>query len=103
MFFQFETKLNMTTTKRKKVITIETLRRTVIHQSPNQALKIWCAFCLAEVEIITPKSAARLLNVSQREVFRRIEQGNLHFFETKVEEIFVCCNSLKQKEINNNE
>lgn len=87
----------MTKARRKKVITIETLQRTVIRQAPNKTQILWCEFCQAEVEMTTPELAANILGVRVREIYRRIEQGNLHFFESDAGEIFICCNSLKQK------
>jgi hypothetical protein len=47
----------------------------------------------------TPKSAALLLEITQREVFRRIEQGDLYFFEKKTGEPFIWTNPLKLKQI----
>ena len=85
---------NMTTSKRKRVITIETRQRTVIRQDSRQTYKIWCEICGLEVEMTTPQQAAHLLQQSLREVFRRIEKGNLHFFETETGEVFICKSSL---------
>ncbi|HVE57637.1 MAG TPA: hypothetical protein VNB22_12460 [Pyrinomonadaceae bacterium] len=41
-----------------------------------------------------PSQAANLLGITQREIFRRLEQGNLHFFETETGEVFICANPL---------
>ncbi len=85
----------MTTAKRKKIITIETFQRTVIHQTPNQTQNLWCEFCQAEVEITTPELAAFILDVKVREIYQRIEQGNLHFFETETGEVLICPDSFE--------
>ena len=85
----------MTKAIRKKVITIETWQRTVIRQSSNQTQNLWCEFCQAEVEMATPELAASVLGVHIREIYRRIEQGDLHFFETKIGQVFICNNSLQ--------
>jgi len=84
----------MTITKKTRTITVKTWQRTVIRQPRRQAPKIWCEFCAAEVEMTSPKQAANVLGITQREIFRRLEQGNLHFFETESGEIFVCANPL---------
>ncbi len=88
----------MTTAKRKKVITIETFQRTVIRQNEHQPQILWCEFCQAEVEMTTPELAANILGVTVREIYRRLEQGDLHFFETEPGEVFICTNSLKPKQ-----
>jgi aerobic-type carbon monoxide dehydrogenase small subunit (CoxS/CutS family) len=84
----------MTRAKRKKVITIETFQRTVIRQAPNKTQILWCEFCQAEVEMTAPELAATILGVKVREIYRRIEQGKLHFFEMETGEVFICQRSL---------
>lgn len=88
----------MTTAKQKKVITIETFERTVIRQTSNQIQNLWCEFCQAEVEMTTPELAANILGVTVREIYRRIEQGKLHFIEMKPSEVFICTNPHKPKQ-----
>lgn len=51
-----------------------------------------CPQCRAPVEMFTPDIAAQLTGLSEREIFRLIENGRLHF--TEAERIFVCRNSL---------
>ncbi|MEK7724358.1 MAG: hypothetical protein AAB336_08435 [Acidobacteriota bacterium] len=87
----------MTTTKRKKVITIETFQRTVIRQTPNQTQILWCEFCRAEVEMAPPEFAATILGVKLREIYRRIERKEQHFFETETGEVFICVSPLQTK------
>ena len=79
---------------KKKIITIETLQRTVIRQNTNSVQKFWCEFCQTEVEMIVPESAAISLGITIREIFRRIERGEIHFFETDTGEVFICLNLL---------
>lgn len=89
----------MTSTKLKKVITIESFQRTVIRQNFNQTQNLWCEFCQAEVEMTAPELAATILGVTVREIYRRIENGDLHFVEMETGEIFICVNPLKPKQI----
>lgn len=84
----------MTVTKITRTITIETWQRTVIRQASRQTLKIRCEFCAAEVEMTPSDQAANLLGITQREVFRRLELGDLHFFETENGEVLICTNPL---------
>lgn len=87
----------MTKVKRKKTITIETLQRTVIRRDFQQTKKVWCEFCETEVEMISPDLAAKIGGVKMREVFRRIEKGELHFIENETDSLLICVNSLKTK------
>lgn len=88
----------MTKAIRKKVITIETREKTVIHQNSNQTQTLWCQFCQVAVEMIVPELAATFLRLKVREIYRRIEHGELHFFETEPGEVFICKSLLKPKQ-----
>ncbi len=88
----------MTPAKRKKVITIETLQRTVIRQIPNHTQNLWCEFCQAEVEMIVPELAATILGVTVREVYRRVENGELYFVEFENGQVFICFHKNKKLE-----
>ena len=51
-----------------------------------------CEQCNALAEMLTTETAAALTGLSEREIFRLIENGRLHFTEAR--RIFVCRNSL---------
>jgi hypothetical protein len=88
--------------KEKTVITVETLRRTVIY-SRRRAFTARCGKCAAEVQMLVPERAAALLNTTVREIFRRVETGEIHFSEDEGGTLLVCRNSLAAlvgKEIN---
>ncbi len=85
----------MGATKRKKVITIETRQRTVIRQNSSQTQKHWCELCQAEVEMATPDLIAKSFDIKLREIYRRIEQSELHIIEGQNDSLFICINSLK--------
>lgn len=82
----------MASARQKRVIIIETRQRTVVRQNSNQTKTLWCEFCQAEVEMVSPELAASSLGISVREVYRRIELGSLHFFEKETDEVFICFN-----------
>lgn len=84
----------MTGAKRKKTITIQTIQQTVIRPISNQTTTKQCEFCQAEVEMAPPELAAKFLQISVREIYRRIESGSLHFIETESGTVFICQNSL---------
>jgi hypothetical protein len=77
--------------KQKAEITLE-VEETIIFRQVAETLTEFCPQCQALVEMLTPPIAAALCGVSEREIFRLIENGRLHFVEA--ERIFVCRNSL---------
>lgn len=77
--------------KQKTQITFE-VEETIILRQVEKTFMDFCPECQALVEMTTPQIAAALLNLSEREIFRLIENGRLHF--TEAERIFICQNSL---------
>lgn len=77
--------------KRKAEITFEIEETTIVRQGAK-IVTAFCPQCAALVEMTTPEIAAVLFNSSEREIFRLIENGQLHF--TEAERIFICRNSL---------
>ena len=41
--------------------------------------------------MLVPEKAARLIGVTPREIYRRIEQGSLHFVESENGSLLICC------------
>lgn len=78
----------------KRKIRTEITRRTferIIVPLPVKSMSIWCDGCRAAVEMFPPERAAQLLGLTPREVYRRVENGSLHFTETEDGTIFICC------------
>ena len=82
----------MKQTRRTK-ITIEKERRLVIAQGRRQA-RGRCEACRAEVRMIGTEEAALVAGRTEREVFRLIESGRLHFTETARGALLICLDSL---------
>ena len=80
--------------KQKTEITFEVEETIILRQSGNK-FKAFCPQCEALVEMFTPPIAAALSGYSEREIFRLIENGRLHFVEAY--RIFVCRNSLTNR------
>jgi hypothetical protein len=74
--------------KKRTEITIEV--EEVIHAigHRHQLTCAWCPACQCEVPMVTPQSIAISLGVPEREIFRLIEAGKVHFTET--DRIFAC-------------
>jgi hypothetical protein len=82
--------------KKQKIITIET-RQQIFIRSRRQPLVVWCEACGMNTLMFVPEQAAALCGTTERKLFRQIENGELHFIETKNGQLFVCSNSLPQK------
>ena len=75
--------------RRRKQLLIETYERMIVHRSLG--VSRGCLECLDNSEMISPEVGSRLLGVTQREIFRYIESGAVHFIE---EPPLVCLRSL---------
>jgi hypothetical protein len=56
-----------------------------------------CLICDEKVKMIAAEKAATVCQCSRRKIYRWIEEGNLHFFETPDGEVLVCGRSLSRK------
>jgi hypothetical protein len=65
-------------------------------RSAQSAIDLWCADCAAVVAMVTPERTAQLLGTTPREIYRRIENGELHFAESESGLLLVCLNSLNR-------
>ena len=54
----------------------------------------FCELCEAEVEWLTSAEAAKMSGRSEREVFRLVENGQVHFAETEIGALMICSRSL---------
>jgi hypothetical protein len=45
--------------------------------------------------MVLPERAAILTQTKPREIYARVEKGELHFVETTEGELFICCRSLR--------
>ena len=76
--------------KERTVITTETHQVTIIHPR-TRLVRAWCDRCEAHSEMAAPEKAAALLGITPREVYRRVENGALHFIETEAGKLLICC------------
>jgi len=72
-------------------ITFETEETIRLRARRSHANK-FCPSCRDLVDMATPRAIAILAGVSERTIFRLIEDGKVHFVED--EGIYVCLNSL---------
>ena len=89
----FETKDHASMRKEKTVITVETFRRTVVSFTRRERYA-FCERCRRNVLMLAPEEAGRFRQTTTREIFRRVEAGELHFMETETGALLVCRDSL---------
>ncbi len=77
--------------KRKIEIFTATNRRLVVRRN-NPAHDITCTDC--GTTMVTSENAAKIFGISQRNVFRLVEAGSVHFTEVENGELMICLRSL---------
>jgi hypothetical protein len=77
--------------KQKGEITFE-IEETIILRQGERKVKSFCPHCAALVEMASPYLTAMISNLSEREIFRLIERGRIHFIETN--RVLICLDSL---------
>jgi hypothetical protein len=63
----------------------------------NMETQAACRICGENVKMIAAEKAATLCHCSRRKIYRWIEEGDLHFFETPGGDVLVCGRSLSRK------
>jgi hypothetical protein len=81
--------------KQRTIINVETHSLSVLRPA-RDAVQCWCTDCETLVSMVIPETAATNCATTAREIYRRIENGELHFLETPAGELFVCCPSLNE-------
>ena len=76
--------------KRTEII-IETERLLVRSKRPS--MDAWCAACGVHVSILTPAEVAQILSTTTRDIYRRIEAGEVH----SIGAVLVCAPSLRMR------
>ena len=79
--------------RRKTAVIVQTHQVTTVHLT-RQPMRAWCGTCRAEVVMLTPEEATTLAQISARNIYRRVEVGELHSIETEDGALRVCVNSL---------
>jgi hypothetical protein len=78
--------------ERRTEITLKTERSISVKSS--RALTALCEPCGRQVQMFTPGQAALISGLSSREVYHRVEMGEVHFMETVEGLLLVCLDSL---------
>jgi hypothetical protein len=76
--------------KRTTEVTFET--EELVSVKVRGGFRGFCERCNGFVEMLPPEAAAALTGLGEREIFRLMETGEIHFVEA--ERVFVCRDSL---------
>ena len=79
--------------KQKTEIEIE-LSETVAYSRRSERFETFCPECKSLVEMSSPQVAAILTRTTEREIYRLVETGKVHFVET--DRVLVCLKSLTE-------
>ena len=77
--------------QQKTEIEIE-VSETIIYNRSSERFETFCPECKSPVEMATPHVAAILSRFTEREIYRLVETGKVHFVET--DRVLICLNSL---------
>ena len=79
--------------KRKTEVVVQTHQVTTVHLT-RQSICAWCGACRAAVLMLTPDEAAAVALCTGRDIYRRVDAGELHYLETDDGALLICVNSL---------
>ena len=79
--------------KQKTEIEIE-FSETVAYSSRRERFEAYCSECNSLVEMTTPQVAGILTHSNEREIYRLVETGKVHFVET--DRVLICLKSLTE-------
>jgi len=79
--------------KQKTEIEFE-LNETVAYSRRSERFEAFCPECKSLVEMAAPPVAAILTQTTEREIYRLVETGKVHFVET--DRVLVCLQSLPE-------
>jgi hypothetical protein len=85
-----------TRASRKTEFTIETENVLIIRNKKRKSFSANCGICGCNSQMITPKQAALIIQTTQREIYRLVEENKLHFIELQDGDLFVCAKSLAE-------
>lgn len=77
----------------KTEIEIE-MSETVAYSRRSERFETFCPGCRSLVEMATPQVAAILTHTTEREIYRLVETGSVHFVET--DRVLMCLKSFTE-------
>ena len=80
--------------RKKTEIEIE-ISETVAYSRGSERFEGFCPVCKSLVEMAAPQVAAIIWHKTEREIYRLVESGRVHFVET--DRVLVCMRSLSDR------
>jgi|SRR6478672_3224917 hypothetical protein len=69
---------------------------TLILRKSSELIDSFCPMCGAVVIMATPEAVSLISQIGEREIFRKIDSGEVHFIEGP--KVYVCLNSMELSE-----
>ncbi|MEK6282700.1 MAG: hypothetical protein AABN95_20255 [Acidobacteriota bacterium] len=80
--------------RRQFVITAEKTETYTLRQEPPQAFETFCEKCDRKVRCLTLDQTVTVTGLGARTIFRLVEAGELHCYETDEGHLLLCPNSV---------
>jgi hypothetical protein len=69
-------------------------RLVIVRSRQSTNMVVWCETCACLTRMLTVDEAAVVARSTSREIYRRVEAGELHFMETPEGSLFICFESI---------
>ena len=66
---------------------------TLVLRKSSELMDSFCPACQAMVVMATPEAVFLICRIGERQIFRKIDSGEVHFIEEP--KVYVCLNSVK--------
>jgi hypothetical protein len=80
--------------RKQFVITAEKTETYTVRQEPPLAFQTYCEECGQQVGCLTVDQTVQITGLGARVIFRMVEAGELHCFETDEGHLLLCPNSV---------
>lgn len=80
--------------RRLFVITAEKTETYTVRQEPPQSFQTFCEKCDQEIRCLTLDQTVKITGLGARTIFRLVEAGDLHCYETEEGHMLLCPNSV---------
>ena len=76
--------------KKTTTITSETHEVFIVKRPTEHSIRLWCAECAAEIDMLKPEEAAAFAGVNTRTIYAWLEAGQIEHTETLEGNVLVC-------------
>ena len=83
--------------KKRLEIVWETHEITTINFNQNHNVTFFCQLCQSAAPHLSITQTTALLHTTDRDIFRLVETGEIHYLETEAGALLICSNSLSTK------